>query len=58
MALGATLVPGGNDVMLMIGLPLLLPNFTLAYVVMNAVMFAAFVLVRVSKQAPGRERTR
>ncbi len=38
MGVGATLVPGGNDTMLLVGLPLLLPSFVLAYVAMIATM--------------------
>jgi uncharacterized membrane protein YedE/YeeE len=45
MGVGATLIPGGNDVMLLIGLPLLLPNLLLAYFVMNATLIALIVCV-------------
>lgn len=38
MGAGATLVPGGNDTMLLVGLPLLLPNLIVAYVVMMAML--------------------
>lgn len=38
MGIGATLVPGGNDTMLLVGMPLLLPNFILAYAAMIAVL--------------------
>lgn len=35
---GAALVPGGNDAMLLTGIPLLLPNLAAAYVVSTAVL--------------------
>jgi uncharacterized protein len=38
MGIGATLVPGGNDTMLLVGLPLLLPNLVVAYGAMAAAM--------------------
>lgn len=38
MGVGATLVPGGNDRMLMLGFPMLLPNLMLAYVAMMIVL--------------------
>lgn len=38
MGFGATLVPGGNDTMLLVGLPLLLPSFAIAYLAMLATM--------------------
>lgn len=38
MALGAALVPGGNDTMLLVGLPLLLPNLIAAYAAMAATL--------------------
>ena len=38
MGIGATLVPGGNDTMLLVGLPLLLPNLVLAYAAMMVVL--------------------
>ena len=38
MGVGATLVPGGNDTMLLVGMPLLLPSFALAYIAMFAVL--------------------
>lgn len=44
MGVGATLVPGGNDTMLLIGLPLLLTSFALAYAAMIAVLILAFLL--------------
>ncbi|UAJ11000.1 YeeE/YedE thiosulfate transporter family protein [Glacieibacterium megasporae] len=40
MGVGARLVPGGNDAMLLVGLPLLLPNLVLAYTTMNATLIA------------------
>lgn len=39
MGAGARLVPGGNDAMVFVGLPLLLPNMVLAYCAMNAALF-------------------
>ncbi len=38
MGVGASLVPGGNDAMLMTGVPLLLPNLLVAYATMIAVL--------------------
>jgi hypothetical protein len=38
MGLGASLVPGGNDTMLLVGLPLLLPNLAAAYLAMAATL--------------------
>jgi len=43
MGAGATLVPGGNDTMLLVGLPLLLSSFVLAYAAMVVTM--ALILV-------------
>ncbi|MCJ8158237.1 YeeE/YedE thiosulfate transporter family protein [Sphingomonas sp. LaA6.9] len=40
MGLGAVLIPGGNDTMLMVGLPLLLPNLSLAYGVTLVTLYA------------------
>ena len=40
MGVGATLVPGGNDTMLLVGLPLLLPSFAVAYAAMFVVLVA------------------
>lgn len=36
MGIGATLVPGGNDMMLLVGLPMLLPSQLVAYLAMLA----------------------
>jgi hypothetical protein len=44
MGVGATLVPGGNDTMLLIGLPLILPSFILAYAAMVATMALIIVV--------------
>lgn len=38
MGIGASLVPGGNDAMLMTGVPLLLPNLIVAYISMIIVL--------------------
>ena len=38
MGVGAILVPGGNDTMLLVGLPLLLPNLVAAYAAMIGMM--------------------
>jgi hypothetical protein len=46
MGFGATLVPGGNDTMLLVGLPLLLPNLILAYLAMMAVLTLTIAGVR------------
>ena len=40
MGIGAVLVPGGNDAMLLVGVPLLLPNLLAAYVAMSVVLVA------------------
>ena len=40
MGMGASLVPGGNDTMLLVGLPLLLPSFALAYAAMTLALLA------------------
>jgi hypothetical protein len=44
MGIGAVLVPGGNDVMLLVGVPLLLPNLIAAYVAMSAVLIVLLAL--------------
>ncbi len=41
MGIGVVLVPGGNDTMLLVGLPLLLPNLIAGY----AVMYATLILI-------------
>lgn len=50
MGLGAILVPGGNDTMLLVGLPLLLPNLVIAYVAMTVAILALVV-----RQRPGSQ---
>lgn len=45
MGVGAVLVPGGNDAMLLVGLPLLLPNLLAAYASMSLTL-VALVLMR------------
>lgn len=40
MGIGVVLVPGGNDTMLLVGLPLLLPNLIAGYAVMYATLIA------------------
>jgi uncharacterized protein len=42
MGVGATLLPGGNDRMLLVGLPLLLPNLVGAYLAMLATLMLLF----------------
>lgn len=49
MGVGATLVPGGNDTMLLVGLPLVLPSFILAYAAMVATM-ALIIAVKSTRQ--------
>ena len=44
MGTGAVLVPGGNDAMLLVGVPLLLPNLLAAYVAMSAMLIALVAL--------------
>ena len=46
MGFGATLVPGGNDAMLLTGLPLLLPNLILAYLAMMTTLILTVRLTR------------
>lgn len=46
MGIGATFVPGGNDTMLLVGLPLLLASFAAAYAAMIAVLALLFLLPR------------
>ena len=43
---GARMIPGGNDAMLFLGLPLLLPNMVLAYCTMNASLIALTIADR------------
>lgn len=50
MGVGATLVPGGNDTMLLVGMPLLLLNFVLAYAAMIAILLLAFGAKRLVAQ--------
>lgn len=49
MGLGVVLVPGGNDTMLLVGLPLILPNLIAAYAVMYATLIA---LARITPDRP------
>jgi hypothetical protein len=52
MGIGAVLVPGGNDAMLLVGVPLLLPNLLAAYVAMSLVLVVLVALrVRVTARA-------
>ena len=44
MGTGAVLVPGGNDAMLLVGVPLLLPNLLAAYVAMSGMLIALVAL--------------
>jgi uncharacterized protein len=46
MGCGAGLVPGGNDRMLMLGFPLLLPNLILAYAAMMSLLIVTVALER------------
>jgi uncharacterized protein len=48
MGVGIVLIPGGNDKMLLIGLPLVLPHLILAYLVMYA------TLIGIATVAPNR----
>lgn len=45
MGLGASLVPGGNDRMLMQGVPMLLPNLVAAYCVMMLTLVGMIIVV-------------
>jgi hypothetical protein len=45
MGVGAVLVPGGNDAMLLVGVPLLLPNLLAAYAAMS-LMLVVLVAIR------------
>lgn len=45
MGIGTVLVPGGNDAMLLVGVPLLLPNLLAAYVAMS-LMLVVIVVIR------------
>ena len=51
MRVGAVLVPGGNDAMLLVGLPLLLPNLLAAYASMSLTLIA---LVLIGTRAAAR----
>lgn len=44
MGAGAALIPGGNDGLIVMGLPLLLPNAILAYASMSALVLAGFAI--------------
>lgn len=55
MGAGAVLVPGGNDAMLLVGLPLLLPNLLAAYVTMSVTLVVLVVLR--TRAAVGRVQT-
>lgn len=46
MAAGAALAPGGNDTMLLVGLPLLLPNLVAAYAAMAGTLILIEYLAR------------
>jgi hypothetical protein len=52
MGIGATLVPGGNDTMLLVGLPLVLPSFVLAYAAMVTTMALIIVLNSTQSGSP------
>ena len=49
MGLGATLVPGGNDSLILFGMPLLWPNAWLAFASMCVVVVSSLWLVRLQK---------
>ncbi|MCO6058095.1 YeeE/YedE family protein [Pseudomonas sp. MOB-449] len=49
MGVGATLVPGGNDSLILFGLPLLWPNAWLAFACMCAVVVLALWLARLGR---------
>lgn len=51
MGLGASLVPGGNDSLILFGMPLLWPNAWLAFACMCVVVMAALRLARLGKRA-------
>lgn len=53
MGAGAALVPGGNDSLILFGLPLLWPNAWLAFACMCAVVILAFGLQEVWRRARG-----
>jgi len=44
MGIGAVLVPGGNDAMLLVGVPLLLPNLLAAYLAMSGMLIMLVAL--------------
>lgn len=44
MGAGAALIPGGNDGLIVMGLPLLLPNAIVAYASMSALVLAGFAI--------------
>lgn len=54
MGIGAVLVPGGNDAMLLVGVPLLLPNLLAAYAAMS-LMLVVLVVLRVRRTVAHRE---
>lgn len=51
MGLGAALIPGGNDALVLLGLPLLQPAAAVAYAAMVAVIGAGFIAQRVRASA-------
>lgn len=51
MGAGAVLVPGGNDAMLLVGVPLALPNLVAAYLAMSLVLLV-LVALRVRARMP------
>jgi hypothetical protein len=53
MGAGAVLVPGGNDAMLLVGVPLALPNLIAAYVAMSGVL-VVLVFWQVRARTPRR----
>lgn len=53
MGAGAALIPGGNDGLIVMGLPLMLPNAILAYASMSVVVLAGFALGRLRQRGDG-----
>jgi uncharacterized membrane protein YedE/YeeE len=56
MGVGAVLVPGGNDAMLQVGVPLLLPNLVAAYLAITLVLVALVLLRTRAMSAPSPAR--
>ncbi len=54
MGLGATLVPGGNDSLILFGMPLLWPNAWLAFACMSVVVVLTLWLAKLGKGQGGK----